>query len=739
MTAAEVGRTGGHVLARQVFRAELDSLAAIRRFVEKHAAEVMLDEDRTFRIQLAVCEACANAIEHAKLKGDICAPLLDQQFSVGDQIDLKATTGLGQSYETSTIAHRLYEVGGLPSEGEAIADLEAVLSCYDAYLVGHAEPSGDQAPEQRFWLFQANPAIWDLEAALKEVEIGAKEDWKISRYRSEVRKGDEVALWQSGNRAGLYGFGQILTEPMQQPVADAKAKGRPAGATEWRVDISYTRILDEPVPRRLFLDHPVLSHMSVIRAPEGTNHKLSGEEWRAILRLVEEDPLVDPLARVFASREEADWALEFVRKAAERLGVTGPDDPRITLSLRYRGRGLHFSFGNWYVLGFYAPGFRTYRACLPALFQGSAFPAEAVNATFAQPTGETKISLYTFSMEAARSLSANQEREYLACLDLIADRFEDYSRSPFRRAHVPELAAAVFDHCYRDELMLYGLAGKPKSPYTVAECAKDTGFTVEKINRWLSGIGRKKQAIIYGPPGTGKTFVAERLARILTSGGSGRTELVQFHPAYAYEDFIQGIRPVLGEEGGLTYDLVPGTFLSFCAKAGETEDTSVLIIDEVNRANLSRVFGELMYLLEYRDKEIPLAGGGTLHIPENVRIIGTMNTADRSIALVDHALRRRFAFIALYPDWDVLRKYHERHDTGFAIERLVVLLAKLNKEIGDPHYAVGVSFFMRANLGDVIENIWGMEIEPYLEEYFFDQESVVDRFRWGSISSDLGL
>ncbi len=120
-----------------------------------------------------------------------------------------------------------------------------------------------------------------------------------------------------------------------------------------------------------------------------------------------------------------------------------------------------------------------------------------------------------------------------------------------------------------------------------------------------------------------------------------------------------GIRPDT-KDGQLTYSMVPGRFIEFCKKAESCEGNCVLIIDEINRANLSQVFGELMYLLEYRDEKICLAGSNEpFGIPPNVYIIGTMNTADRSIALVDHALRRRFSFITLSPNYDVLRNYHE--------------------------------------------------------------------------------
>jgi hypothetical protein len=270
-------------------------------------------------------------------------------------------------------------------------------------------------------------------------------------------------------------------------------------------------------------------------------------------------------------------------------------------------------------------------------------------------------------------------------------------------------------------------------PYSLSQLAEDTGFDETELARWVRAIERKKQAILYGPPGTGKTFIAEKLAQHLIGGGDGFADLVQFHSAYAYEDFIQGLRPIARPEGGLDYPLVPGRLLEFCQKAQTRQDHCVLVIDEINRANLARVFGELMYLLEYREREIPLAGGGLLKIPANVRLIGTMNTADRSIALVDHALRRRFAFLALYPNYEVLRRYHQQKQTGFPVEGLIDVLTRLNRQIDDPHYAVGITFFLHEELAGQIEDVWQMEIEPYLEEYFFDQPEKVEDFRWDVI------
>ena len=136
--------------------------------------------------------------------------------------------------------------------------------------------------------------------------------------------------------------------------------------------------------------------------------------------------------------------------------------------------------------------------------------------------------------------------------------------------------------------------------------------------------------------------------------------------------------------------------------------------------------GHILYLNKFaRD---------ALKIPPNVRIIGTMNTADRSIALVDHALRRRFAFLDLFPDFNVLRRFHAGR-SNLEIELLVKVLSDINNQINNPHYAVGISYFLEKDLAAQLEDIWRMEIQPYLEEYFFDQRDKASQFAWDKIKS----
>ncbi len=276
----------------------------------------------------------------------------------------------------------------------------------------------------------------------------------------------------------------------------------------------------------------------------------------------------------------------------------------------------------------------------------------------------------------------------------------------------------------------------PENPmYTIEAFAEETYMQPAVIQKWVRAIKRKKQVIFYGPPGTGKTYVAQRLGKHLIGGGDGFCDVLQFHPSYAYEDFIQGLRPKSLKSGSLEYAMLPGRFKDFCERARQCKKPCVLIIDEINRANLSRVFGELMYLLEYRDDSVPLAGGERFQIPANAYIVGTMNTADRSIALVDYALRRRFAFLGLYPDFEVLRRYHEK--TEFNPDGLVGVLERLNGAISDKHYAVGISFFLDPDIRSKIADVWEMEIEPYIDELFFDQMDKAANFRWDKVQNDI--
>ncbi len=261
-------------------------------------------------------------------------------------------------------------------------------------------------------------------------------------------------------------------------------------------------------------------------------------------------------------------------------------------------------------------------------------------------------------------------------------------------------------------------------PLTLPDATDDLADELNVDRSWLQEcidlLRDRPQLIFYGPPGTGKTYIAQHLAAHLAGDN---VRLVQFHPGYSYEDFFEGYRPV--DEGG--FRLKPGPLRKTVDAARESPSTPYfLIIDEINRGNLAKIFGELYFLLEYRSQNVDLLYatdddiGFTL--PENVFIIGTMNTADRSIALVDAAMRRRFAFVALHPSEPptngVLRRWLAASDLDVGIADL---LDELNRRIDDPDFKIGPSYFMRKAVHGPggLERAWRTAILPLLEEHHY--------------------
>jgi 5-methylcytosine-specific restriction protein B len=243
-------------------------------------------------------------------------------------------------------------------------------------------------------------------------------------------------------------------------------------------------------------------------------------------------------------------------------------------------------------------------------------------------------------------------------------------------------------------------------------------------------LREKRQLIFYGPPGTGKTFVAQELAKDLTREG-GDFVLVQFHPSYSYEDFFEGYRPFELDGGaGLGYRLTHGPLRRIAdAAAANPSLPYVLIVDEINRGNVPKIFGELLFLLEYRDRQIALqySPGEPFSLPRNLFVIGTMNTADRSIALVDAALRRRFYFVPFLPNEEPIRDVLPKWlvENGHPGEPARLLMA-LNAAIGDQEIAIGPSYFMGpdGSLPD-LDRVWEHAIVPLLEEHYYGTGVVV--------------
>lgn len=289
----------------------------------------------------------------------------------------------------------------------------------------------------------------------------------------------------------------------------------------------------------------------------------------------------------------------------------------------------------------------------------------------------------------------------------------------------------------REENQENPIGSEQAESYSKEDFLSEVYMTSEKYDSLKGLLLNKKNIILQGAPGVGKTFAAKRLAySIMGVKDESRVEFIQFHQNYSYEDFIMGYKP-----SGEGFELQNGIFYKFCQKASNNQEVPYFfIIDEINRGNMSKIFGELLMLIEkdYRGKKLTLAYNGLpFSVPKNVYIIGMMNTADRSLALIDYALRRRFSFFAMEPGFssDGFRLYLDSfHDDTFYA--LIEKIKDLNFEIAkDPSlgsgFCIGHSYFCGQDecTDEWMQSVVEYDILPMLEEYWFDEPAKIQKWQ----------
>jgi len=567
------------------------------------------------------------------------------------------------------------------------------------------------------WVFQSNPSKWSL---LDAIEENVNNDWAANQNRDKMKIGDLIFFRQSEPNSGVYAIGHLMKEPVNR---GANIFG------EWGVVVSFDYKIDEPLLKAEIGANTDLARITQINGLQGSNFSMPNETAQLLLKYLE------PRLKVIVAKPITEiqywWCNVGVTKKpaiatgtlwAHAASKNGAVLTHHTDMKKIRKGDLILLYADTKVVAIGSCTVESIDSTRPAEYpdkisspeDDSLVPGFVVRADFKEfetpiPFKEVESDLRSLVDEKGPlAVSGGIKMGYLFPL---SKEFGEKFVERFGNSGVARGGEVTMDHVVKDESM-NDLARKLLVP---------EAWLAEVIGQ----INQTKQVIFYGPPGTGKTYIGKAIAHYLAP--KENTEIIQFHPSFSYEDFFEGFRPVEKSDGSVSLEKVDGPLKRLAAAARTNpEKNYVLIIDEINRGNLAKVFGELYFLLEYRDEEISLmySKKEKFSLPGNLLFIATMNTADRSIALVDSAIRRRFRFIHLDPTSEpcsqILPKWLQANKMPTVAG---AILENLNTALARYEFSVGPAYFMKDqnHSRENLQLTWKYSIEPLLEEYFYGE------------------